>query len=297
MDSKVSYIKKEMEKLKPIKSKNRFIKIKSDYFIQKIFNNMSKKVTLKILKNNMNMQKRLNINIINYKDFSEKFTSIELEIIPFKDEYGSFIKLNEENKKYFHIYFNDNKKEVKKTEINKEDNVSKINIIINYQIKSFKLLFFYCTCIESIGFKKFYRTDITDMSGMFCRCLTLKELNLSNFNTNNVIDMCGMFNGCSSLTKLNLSNFNTNNVIDMSFMFQHCSSLKEINISSFNTNNVTNMNNMFFECSSLKELDLSNFNTNKVTSMSNMFGRCSEELKLKIRSKYKNFQEISFDDN
>ena len=113
-----------------------FINVKSDYFIQRLFNNMSKKVTLKIIKNNMNIQKRLNININNYKDFSENFSSIELEIVSIQNEYGSFIDIYEENKKYYHIYFNDNKEEVKKTEINKEDNVSKINVIIDYQIES-----------------------------------------------------------------------------------------------------------------------------------------------------------------
>ena len=58
-------------------------------------------------------------------------------------------------KKYFHIYFSDNKKKIKKTEIDEEDKVSKINIIIDYQIKSFSGLFYYCECIESINFKNF----------------------------------------------------------------------------------------------------------------------------------------------
>ena len=53
---------------------------------------------------------------------------------------------------------------------------------------------------------------------------------------------------------------------------------------------------MFYGCSSLKELNLSNFNTNNVTNMNSMFSRCSDELKLKIRSKYKNFHEIAFKD-
>ena len=72
------------EKLNPIKSKNMFITIKSDYFIQKLFDNMQKRISLDIIKYNINLQKRLNININNYKDFSENFSSIELEIIPFK---------------------------------------------------------------------------------------------------------------------------------------------------------------------------------------------------------------------
>ena len=57
----------------------------------------------------MNIQKRLNININSYKDFSEKFSSIELEITPIQNEYGPFINIKDENKKYFHIYFNNNK--------------------------------------------------------------------------------------------------------------------------------------------------------------------------------------------
>ena len=69
MDSKdIINTEKEIEKLTNIKSKDIFINIKSDYFIRKLFNNMLKKVSLKIIKINMNIQKRLNININNYKD-------------------------------------------------------------------------------------------------------------------------------------------------------------------------------------------------------------------------------------
>ena len=70
--------------------------------------------------------------------------------------------------------------------------------------------------------------------------------------------------------------------------------IKKINLSNFNTNNVTNMNSMFYECSSLKELNLNNFNTNNVTNMSGMFGGCLDELKLKIKSQFKNFKEEAF---
>ena len=175
MDSKDKIVEKEVEKLNIIKSKNIFINIKSDYFIQKVFDIIQKRISLEIIKYNINIQKRLNININNYKDFSEKFSSIELEIIPIQNEYGSFINIKEEDKKYFHIYFNDNKKEIKKTELNKEDKVSKINIIIDYHINSFSELFYDCKCIESINFKKFYRNNINNMSDMFNYC-PLKEL-------------------------------------------------------------------------------------------------------------------------
>ena len=297
MDSKdIINSKKQIEKLNTNKSKNKLIDIKSCYIMKKIFHNIQKRIYLVIIKYNINIQKRLNININNYKDFSELYSSIKLEIIPIQKKYGHFINIKEDDKKYFHIYFNDNKEEIKKTKLNKDDKVSKINIIIDHQIKSFESLFFHCICIESINFKKFYRNNITNMNGMFSECSLLKEINLSNFNTINVTDMMGMFDQCSSLKKLNLSNFNTDNATNMSGMFFRCSSLKELNLSNFNTKNVTHMSFMFSECSSLKELNLSNFNTDNVINMKYMFDRCSDKLKLKIRSQYRNFNETAFDD-
>ena len=67
--------------------------------------------------------------------------------------------------------------------------MTKVKIIIDYQVKSFNGLFYKCDCIESINFKKFYRNNITDMSFMFSECSSLKVLYLNNFNTNNVINM------------------------------------------------------------------------------------------------------------
>ena len=130
-------------------------------------------------------------------------------------------------------HFNDNKnKEIENTSLQKNDNVSKISIIIDYQIKSFSKLFYKCGCIESIKFKKFYRNNVTDMSYMFFGCSSLKELNLNNFNTNNVTNMRAMFYGCSSLKELNLYNFNTNNVIDVNLMFFGCANLKKQNVTT-----------------------------------------------------------------
>ena len=192
-----------------------------------------KRKTLETIKYNKSIQKRLNININDYKAYSEKFSSIELEIIPIQNEYGSFIKIKEEDKKYFHIYFNDNKEEeIKRTSLNEDDTVSKINIIIDYQVTSFYCLFLNCKCIESINFKKFYRNNITDMSVMFRGCSSLKKLNINNFNTNNVTDMRLMFSECSLLKELNLNNFNTNNVIDMCGMFSGCSDELKLKIKS-----------------------------------------------------------------
>ena len=57
------------------------------------------------------------------------------------------------------------------------------------------------------------------------------------------------------------------------------------------------MSGMFFGCSSLKELNLNNFNTNNVTNMNGMFSGCLDELKLKIKSQFKNFKKDAFYDN
>jgi len=288
---------KEQEQSKLMNSNNILKNIKSVYFIQKFFDYIHKRKTLETIKYNKNIQNILNININHYKEYSENYSSIEIEIKPIKNKYGRFIFINNEDEEYYHIYFNDNKEEeIKSTYFNKKDKVSKINVIIDYHVKSFYELFDYCTCIESIHFKKFYRNNITDMSFMFYRCSSLKELNLNNFITHNVTKMNYMFSGCSSLKELNLNNFNTNNVTDMSNMFSGCSSLKELNLNNFNTNNVTNMSCMFSLCSSLKELNLNNFNTNNVTYMRGMFRYCSDELKLKIRSNFKNFKEEAFKD-
>ena len=95
---------------KLIVSSNQLRNLKSDYFIQKFFGYMTERKYLEAIRYNKSIQKRINININHYKVYSETKTSIELDIMPMKGEYGKFININEEDKKYFHIYFNDNKK-------------------------------------------------------------------------------------------------------------------------------------------------------------------------------------------
>ena len=259
----------------PLLPKGHLKKIRSSFILKKIFWCLEKKKKLETIRYNKSIQERINININHYKEYTEKYSSIEIEMKPMENEYGRFININKEYEEYYHIYYNDNKKEqIKSTSLNKNDKVSKINIIIDYQVKSFNNLFYNCKCIESICFKKFYRNNITGMSNMFYGCSSLTNIDLSNFNTDNVTDMSGMFCDCSSLKELNLNNFNNNNVTNMRCMFSGCSSLTNINLSNFNTNNVTNMSCMFNECSSLTNIDLSNFNTKNVTTMSGMFGGC-----------------------
>ena len=81
-------------------------KIKSDYFLQKLYDNMPKKKKLEIVKYNKRIQNRLNLNTKDYKECCE----IEIEIIPAKGIYGKFININKStiftfSRYYFYFYF------------------------------------------------------------------------------------------------------------------------------------------------------------------------------------------------
>ena len=73
MDSKISS-KEKKEELNNTKPK--FDNIKSDYFLPKIFDNMTLKKSLEFIKYSKTIQNRLNINIKNYKECSELYSSI-----------------------------------------------------------------------------------------------------------------------------------------------------------------------------------------------------------------------------
>ena len=130
------------EESNQIKLKEIFEKIKSKYILKKIFNNLEKKKLLNIVKNNKNIRKKIDINIDDYKEYLGIYSLIEIQIKIANNEYGKFINIKkEEDKKYYHIYFNNNNEEIKRNYINENDNVSKIKIIIDYQVKSFYKLF------------------------------------------------------------------------------------------------------------------------------------------------------------
>ena len=240
--------------------------IKSNYILKIIFNNLKKNKLFKLIKLNKNIQKRLDININDYKGYSD----IEIELIPISitSNIAKFINILPEEKLHYYIYFDDSTEETDRTYIKKEDNVKKIRIIIKKEIDSFLSLFEKCRCIESIIFKKFNRNNITSMRDMFLECSSLKSLDLTNFNTNNVTNM--------------------------SYMFAECSSLEKLNLLSFNTDNVTNMIGMFYGCYSLKELNIPYFNITKNTLTGAMFSKCSYNLKMKIQALKKDIAKEAF---
>ena len=266
---------------------NSLNKVKSNYILKVIFNNLHTNKLLEIIRYNKYIQKRMNKDINYYK----KYLQIGIEIIPLENIYGNFINIsNNENKCYYHIYFNDDGEEIKRNYIIEDDKVKKIKIGIDYEIKNLYGLFNECKCIKIMNFIQFNRKVNDDMSYLFSRYSSLEEINFSKFITKNVTNMSYMFYECSSLKKLNLSNFNTNKVTDMRGMFYGCSSLEELNLSNFNINNITNMTYLFYKYSSLKILTLDNFDNNKIEDILIKFNKgaslkikCSKDLKRKIR--------------
>ena len=236
-----------------MESKNHNLRnIKNKLMLMKIFNNLSRKKKLEIIKQNKKVQNRLNIGIKDFKEYLEIYSPIVIEVFPSENKFGNFLNFTQKERKYFHIFYNNNKEEQNKL-ARAKDKVKAVKIMIDYQVKSFYSLFKNCKNIEHINFKKFSRKTINNMSYMFNGCTSLKEINFSNFNTDSVTTMRSMFSGCTSLKKINLSNFSTSKVTNMSYMFSNCSSLNEIiNVSKLNTNKEIDRSYIFFECS--KEL-------------------------------------------
>ena len=190
------------EESENLKRNNILMKIRSNYVLKDIFFSLNEKKLLKIILYNKNLLKRLDKNINDYKN---QYLKIELEIIPkeYIDTSGhcKIINFIENKESSFHVYFDDKKEEVKRNYITRDENITKIKVIIDSNVKSMHELFKDCTYIKKIDFLKFNRTDIKDMSGMFSKCRYLEEVNFISFNTDNVIKMKKMFYWCECLKK------------------------------------------------------------------------------------------------
>ena len=101
------------------------------------------------MKYNKRLQKRLNLSINDYKEYYQSI-EIELKLVDNEYVYGEFINISDEDKEHYHIYFNNSNEEIKRNYLNENENekVKNIRIIIDYQIKSFKNLFYNYKCIE-----------------------------------------------------------------------------------------------------------------------------------------------------
>ena len=153
--------------------------IKSNYLLKKITANLKIKKLLQLIKQNKYFLNKLGKNIDSFKKCLQ--TEVEIEIQ--NNKYGKFINYLDNEKSYFHIFFDDNKEEIKRNEITQDDKVIKIKIIIDYESNFFSRLFMSCNYIKKINFTKFERKNIYDMSSMFSSCSSLEELDISNIKT------------------------------------------------------------------------------------------------------------------
>ena len=160
-----------------IKSKNIFDDLKSDYFLQKVCDNITKKKTLEIMNYNKKLQRRVKLTFNDYKEFSQLYSSIILELNLIENKYDKFINIQEDEEDFFHICFDNSKEEIKRDYLKQNEKVKIVKVKINYQVESFHDLFGNCKCIGSIFFKQFNRINITNMSYMFSNCSSLKEIN------------------------------------------------------------------------------------------------------------------------
>ena len=122
------------------------------------------------MKYNKKLQKRLNLNINDYKDYSQIYSPIERELKLDDKKYGKFINISNDDKEYYHIFFDNSDEEMKRNYLKQNEKVEIIKIKIDYQVKSFERLFKDNDFISSIFFKKFHRITITNMRCMFDGC-------------------------------------------------------------------------------------------------------------------------------
>ena len=173
-----------MENLKQ-KELNAIEKIRSFLVAKQVFLFLPTKKMLEIIKFSKRTQDKINISVDNYKKYSEIYSSIEIEVIPVLNKDGKFININNfDEQSSFKIFFNNNRnEEIKRNTISIKDYITKIDIIIDYKVKSFSYLFFGCEIIKSVNFTKFLRINVENMKSMFQDCDLLEKVKISTYIT------------------------------------------------------------------------------------------------------------------
>ena len=122
-----------------VSNKGHLTNIRSKYILMHILNNLELKKTLDLFKYNKKLQKKLKVNLNDYKKCSEE---IEILIEPLKTlekESNKFINIENLNElAYFHIFFDDCKEGEKRNFLKKNETISKIKIIIDNKVSSLK---------------------------------------------------------------------------------------------------------------------------------------------------------------
>ena len=146
-----------------IRNKNIFDRIRSKYILKTVFDNLKQNKFLEMIRYNKEIRSKLDISINDFKECLQ----IEIEIIPILNKNTNFIYIsNKNNKGYYHIYLDNNQKEIKRVNIKAKDNAKKITVKIDYEIKSLYELFKDCKNIEKINVIKWNRKDINDLNSL-----------------------------------------------------------------------------------------------------------------------------------
>ena len=83
------------EKMNKIKPKINFNNIKSNFILKRIFGILKKHKELEIILYNISLQKKLNLNIDDYKEYSQLYSSIEIELKLVENKYNKFINISD----------------------------------------------------------------------------------------------------------------------------------------------------------------------------------------------------------
>ena len=120
-------------------------KVKSPYNLESIFKYVNESFKLKLISHSKELQKKLNLSIKDYKNYSE--IDIELKLIDNIENGTDFVNPEFKYRNSLHIYFNDELKDQKRIFVKQNEKVSKIKIVIDYKVKTLEGLFKGRDCI------------------------------------------------------------------------------------------------------------------------------------------------------
>ena len=133
--------------------------IKNNLILKIIIQNISQKICLKLFKYSKKFKNKLNIDKKEYKTYLQ--IEVELKLVDKEHYYNDEIKFINyiDGRSNYHIYLDNEKNEIQRNYITKEENVSKIKVIIDKNVKKLNGLFSCRDLISEISFIKFNRKE------------------------------------------------------------------------------------------------------------------------------------------
>ena len=133
--------------------------IKNNLILKIIIQNISQKICLKLFKYSKKFKNKLNIDKKEYKTYLQ--IEVELKLVDKEHYYNDEIKFINyiDGRSNYHIYLDNEKNEIQRNYITKEENVSKIKVIIDKNVKKLNGLFSCRDLISEINFIKFNRKE------------------------------------------------------------------------------------------------------------------------------------------